>query len=494
MTSGKYDADTLQLFIRSVRDYGIFMLDTTGRIMTWNDGAERLKGYKEHEIVGQHFSKFYPQEDIVAGKPEYELEVASREGRFEDYGWRIKKDGSQFFANVVITAIRDHSGKLIGFGKVTRDLTERQLAEERLRQSEEVFRLLVSSVKDYGIFMLDPQGRVMTWNEGAQKIKGYSAQEIIGQHFSKFYPREDISAGKPERELVVAAKTGRFEDLGWRLRKDGTRFWANVVITAVKDAEGTLRGFSKVTRDLTDQKLVEEERGMRVAAQAANEAKSRFLSSMSHELRTPLNSIIGFVGVILMGLSGPLTEEQQKHLEEVDRSARHLLALINDILNLSRIEAGEAELVVQPINCTPIVEDIYGSLKIQAHAKNLEFEMYTPGPLMALGDARATKQVLLNLVANAIKFTRSGKVEIRGSRADDKVQISVIDTGIGIDKHDQLRLFQPFGQIDEETRHEGTGLGLHLSKSLAEHMAGSISVESEIGKGSTFTLYLPAAE
>lgn len=494
MKKPKYDSGTLQLFINSVQDYGIFLLDTQGNVMTWNAGAQRLKGYTADEIIGHHFSEFYPFEDIAAGKPAHELEVASKTGRFEDFGWRLRKDGTAFFANVVITAVRDDSGNLIGFGKVTRDLTERQVAEERLRQSEEIFRLLVESVKDYGIFMLDPQGKIMTWNRGAQRIKGYQADEIIGTHFSKFYPREDVAAGKPEMELVVAAREGRFEDLGWRIRKDGTRFWANVIITAVKDAEGNLRGFAKVTRDLSDQKLVEEERNMRVAAQAANEAKSRFLSSMSHELRTPLNSIIGYVGIILMGLSGPLSADQQRQLEEVDRSARHLLALINDILNLSKVEAGEANLQIEKFDCKPLLQQVHSSLKIQADAKKLDFELNLGEDLVVLADARATKQVILNVVANAIKFTKRGRIELNATRQGHSVYISVVDTGIGIDKHDQIHLFQPFGQLDSEMRHQGTGLGLYLSKALLDQMGGSIAVESRVNEGSKFTVTLPAAE
>jgi PAS domain S-box-containing protein len=246
------DLDGYRLLVESVRDYAIFLLDVDGHVLTWNPGAERLKGYTAEDIIGRHFSTFYPQEEIDAGKCEYELVRAAEVGRFEDEGWRLRKDGSRMWANVVITALRDESGTLCGYGKVTRDLTERKAAEEQLRESEERLRLLVEEVKDYAIFMLDPDGRVMSWNAGAQRLKQYRAQEIIGKHFSTFYSEEDKRAGKPEHELRVAIRDGRVEDEGWRLRKDGSRFLANVVITALRDGEGTLRGFAKVTRDVTE--------------------------------------------------------------------------------------------------------------------------------------------------------------------------------------------------------------------------------------------------
>ncbi|HVE79242.1 MAG TPA: PAS domain-containing protein, partial [Gemmatimonadaceae bacterium] len=247
--------DLYRLLVESVRDYAIFALDPTGHILTWNEGAQRFKGYAPHEIIGQHFSVFYPPEDL--DKPPRELEIAAREGRFEEEGWRVKKDGSRFWANVVITALFDEAGDVVGFAKVTRDLTERRAAQLALTASEERFRLLVQNVEDYGIFMLDPQGRVASWNEGARRISGYEAGEIIGRHFSVFYPPEGLAAGKPDHEIVAATREGRFEDEGWRVRKDGSRFWANVVVTALRNEARTLIGFAKVTRDLTARRALE---------------------------------------------------------------------------------------------------------------------------------------------------------------------------------------------------------------------------------------------
>ena len=250
--------DLLRRTIESVTDYAIFLLDPHGRIATWNAGAQRIKGYAPDEIIGKHFSVFYPQAEIDRGWPEHELREAARVGRFEDEGWRVRKDGSLFWASVIITAIKDDDGKVLAFSKITRDLTDRMADQERMRASEERFRMLVENVQDYAIFMLDPEGRVATWNAGARRIKGYLAEEIIGKHFSIFYPPEAIASRWPERELEEAKRLGRFEDEGWRLRKDGTRFWANVVITALFGANGELRGFSKITRDLTERRAQDE--------------------------------------------------------------------------------------------------------------------------------------------------------------------------------------------------------------------------------------------
>ncbi|HYV48016.1 MAG TPA: PAS domain S-box protein [Myxococcaceae bacterium] len=250
----------VQLLIDSIRDYAIFMLDTQGRVRSWGAGARNVLGYAAEEITGKHFTAFYRPEDARGGRWERELELAQVQGHFEEEGWRVRKDGSHFWASVTLTPVRDEAGALVGFAKVTRDLTERKLTQEALRQEQERFKLLVASVKDYAIFMLDPAGRVATWNAGAERIKGWRAEEIIGRHFSRFYPPADVLAGKPAMELEGAGREGRFEDEGWRLRKDGSRFWANVVITALRDPSGRLTGFGKVTRDLTERHRLEEER------------------------------------------------------------------------------------------------------------------------------------------------------------------------------------------------------------------------------------------
>jgi PAS domain S-box-containing protein len=276
--------EPFKLFVQNVEDYAIFMLDVEGRIVTWNPGARRIKGYKASEIVGQHFSRFYPEEDVRTGKPQTLLNRAIKAGHVEDEGWRVRKDGSKFWANVTITAVKDDAGKLIGFGKVTRDLTERKRAELALHRSEERARLFVEAVQDYAIFMLDPEGCISTWNTGAERIKGYKASDIIGQHFSRFYSEEDVRAGKPDWELKVALKEGRLEDEGWRLRKDGSRFWANVIITPVRDHQGTLIGFSKVTRDFTERMIAQ--RSLEDSKRRLQESERSLRDLSLHLLRT----------------------------------------------------------------------------------------------------------------------------------------------------------------------------------------------------------------
>ena len=238
------DSKLFKLMADSVLDYAIFLLDTHGNIISWNPGAQRIKQYAADEIIGKHFSTFYTPPDIERKWPQLELQRATMEGRFEDEGWRLRKDGSRFWAHVVITALRDEGGKLLAFSKITRDLTERKKHEEALRRSEERFRLLIEGVQDYAIYMLSPEGAVTSWNAGARRIKGYEASEVLGKHFSRFYSADDIAAGKPWAELAMAREHGRAEDEGWRVRKDGTRFWARVVVNAMRDSDGRLYGFA----------------------------------------------------------------------------------------------------------------------------------------------------------------------------------------------------------------------------------------------------------
>ena len=299
----RHAAEEFKILVDGVRDYAIFMLDGDGRVTTWNSGARRLKGYKRNEIIGKDFSIFYTEEARQAGHPKRRLETAVREGRCEDEGWRVRKDGSRFWANVVITPLRTPEGALTGFAKVTRDLTERRRAEENAQR----FQLLVESVKDYAIFILDPSGYVTTWNAGAERIKGYTAEEIVGKHFSIFYPPEDVAAGKCEVELEVAAREGRCEDEGWRVRKDGSRFWANIVITPLRSQAGLI-GFAKVTRDLTEHRRAEENLRALVAAERevsaeksrVQEFQERFLAILGHDLRQPLASMKLRIGILRM--------------------------------------------------------------------------------------------------------------------------------------------------------------------------------------------------
>jgi PAS domain S-box-containing protein len=516
--------DRFRLFVDSVIDYGIFMLDVDGCVTSWNPGAQRMEGYEAWEIIGQHFSVFYLADEIASGKCESALEVARRDGRFEEEGWRTRKDRSLFWVNVVITAIRNTRGDLLGYAKVTRDLTERRRAESELRSSEERLRLLIASVRDYAIFVLDPTGHVASWNPGAERLKGYQANEIIGQHFSRFYPEEDIRAGKCERELEDSARLGSFEDEGWRLRKDGSPFWANVVITPIRDAKGTLVGFAKVTRDLSERKRHEEERislaraeeAKRVAeanqeraralalelssardrAEQATRLKDEFLATVSHELRTPLNAILGWARMLA---TGSLPADKAIHaVETIVRNATAQSKIIEDLLDVSRIITGQLRLDVDDVDVNQLVSAAIEVVRPGAEAKGLTFQwLLNPDAGVIKGDAVRLQQILWNLLTNAVKFTpRGGRIHVTLHREDSHVTIEVADTGKGIAPEFLQRVFDRFTQHESTNsqRIGGLGLGLAIVKHLAELHGGSVAAHSDgENAGSKFVVKLPHA-
>ena len=366
-------------------------------------------------------------------------------------------------------------------------------------ETGDLHRLLVESVDDYAIFALDPDGYILSWNAGAQRFKGYTADEVIGKHFSIFYPRHKIEEGFPEFELREAARVGRFEDEGWRIRKDGSRFWANVVITALRDPAGRLVGFAKVTRDLTERKLAEQQKledARRVAiSEEANRAKAGFLAAMSHELRTPLNAIAGYADLLLTGVGGPVNPQHREYLERIRNSQQHLLSIINDILNFSRIEAGQLEYRTEPVSLRSVIAAVVPMIEPQALAKSIEIGWRDNPDPVAAADHAKVEQILLNLLSNAVKFTPAGgSIDVSCAGKDDRVVMTVSDSGIGIAADDLAAIFQPFVQVGRSltSPHEGTGLGLAISSDLAVAMGGRLEVESTVGKGSTFTLTLPA--
>jgi PAS domain S-box-containing protein len=502
--------ERFRLLVESVRDYAIFMLDPDGHVLTWNAGAERFKGYRAPEIVGQHFSRFYPPEALARGVPEHELKVAKDTGAFEDEGWRVRKDGSLFWANVVITAVRNADGQLLGFAKVTRDLTQTRAHEEELRRSEERFRLLVEGVSEYAIFMLDANGRIATWNVGAERIKGYTASAVIGQHFSIFYPNDVRESGWPEHELQVAAEKGSFVDSGWRLRKDGTTFWANVTITALRDASGRLLGYAKLTRDLTETKRVEAmesvnqrrdemldaERSARMTAQRATRVKDEFLATLSHELRTPLSAILGWTQVLLRGESPKGPDEQKRAIEVIDRNARAQVRLIDDLLDLSRIMTGKIRLDLHQVSCTSVAEAAVDSAKPSADAKGIRLKAILGASQDTVSaDSARLQQVVWNLLTNAIKFTpKGGQVQVLLQRVNSHLELSVSDTGIGIPASYLPHVFDRFSQKDSSTTRifGGLGLGLAICKQLVDLHGGSIRAASQgEGMGATFFVELP---
>jgi PAS domain S-box-containing protein len=367
------------------------------------------------------------------------------------------------------------------------------------RNDGRIYQLMVESVRDYAIFLLDPNGYIASWNRGAERIKGYSSDEIIGRHFSVFYGPEDIAARKPEVELEVATRDGRFEDEGFRLRKDGSRFWANVILTALRDENGELVGFAKVTRDLTERRA-NEQRALAdarrlAAAETANVAKSEFLTAMSHELRTPLNAIGGYTDLLTLGLGGAVTPQQLDYLERIRRSQQHLMGIIADLLNFSRIEAGQITYEVAPILLSKIFDSAVALVEPQALSKSISLEREPDDTVLTvMGDRSKVDQIVLNLLSNAIKFTNAGgTITLSTAFTDDTASILVTDTGRGIPLDKLEAVFEPFVQLGRSlsSAHEGTGLGLSISRDLARAMKGDLTVSSTQGVGSTFKLTLP---
>jgi PAS domain S-box-containing protein len=479
-----------KLLVQSVKDYAIFMLDTEGRVRTWNAGAEAIKGYTAAEIIGRHISQFYTPEDLAAGKPRQFLETAAREGRFENEGWRVRKDGTRFWADVVFTALRDETGTLQGYAKVTRDLTARREAEEALRQSEERFRLLVQSVKDYAIFMLDPQGRVATWNAGAMRIKGYAPEEIIGQHFSRFYPPEEAASGKCDWELETALAEGRFEEEGWRLRKDGTRFWANVVIQPVRGRDDTLRGFAKVTRDLTEKRDVEAERLRLAQAQEAIRLRDEFLSIASHELKTPLSAVQLQLQSLLQGVQA-LDSKVRSKAERAYRGGERLSELVEALLDVSRIATGRFSLSRSRLDLARTVEEVVERFREQAAQDGCEFTLHLAEPVPGEWDRLRLEQVVTNLVSNALKYAAGTPVELAVRAQGANAVLTVSDRGPGIPQSEWSRIFGRFERAASIRHYGGMGLGLYVSRQIVEAHGGTISIEAVEPHGARFIVTLP---
>ena len=378
---------------------------------------------------------------------------------------------------------------------------------KRLERTETNFRLLVGSVRDYAIFMLDPDGHIISWNEGAQRIKGYSADDIIGKHFSVFYPREAVERNHPQAELAIAKREGKYEEEGWRLRKDGSSFWANVVITALRDDDGELVGFAKVTRDLTERKILEEQReahAQQLAAANADlkralEAKSRFLATISHEVRTPMSGIIGMTELLTFQ---DLGKENNGIVQNIFTSCKRLLQMLNNVLDAARMEAGDVALKYHKFPIRAVLGDVRQLIAADADKKNLSVEGFCDSrlPELVCGDEIRLRQVLLNLAVNAVKFTHTGRVNISCTLKDGTSDLIghfvVSDTGIGIADEDLPKLFKPFSQAHDPTKgiYGGTGLGLSICKEIIGLMGGQIGVESEIGKGSTFWFDVPLPE
>jgi PAS domain S-box-containing protein len=495
------EPDRYRLLIEGITDYAIYMLDPTGLVTSWNPGAQRFKGYTAHEIIGQHFSRFYTPEDRQSGSPARALEQARTKGQFEAEGWRIRKDGSRFWAYVVIDPLRDPSGALIGFAKITRDLTERKAAEEALRKSDEQFRLLVQGVTDYAIYLLDPEGRITNWNVGAQRIKGYLPDEIIGSHFSQFYTPEDRVAGEPGKALRVAENEGRFEKEGWRVRKDGTQFWAHVVLDAIRNDKGELVGFAKITRDITERKKSQEQLDQvrEIAFQAQKmEAIGQLTGGIAHDFNNLLMAVLSSLELIRKRI--PDDPKILRLLENAVQGTQRGATLTKRLLAFARRQELKQEAVEIP-------DMVRGMTDLLGRSLGSSVEIETRFPLVSRpvwADANQLEMVLLNLVVNARDaMPDGGKIII--SMRDAKVSkgdgaalkpgpyicLAVSDNGSGMDAETLRRATEPF--FTTKGVGKGTGLGLSMVHGLAEQFGGTFTLKSLPGEGTTAELWLPVA-
>ena len=478
--------EVFRRLVESVRDYAIFMLRPDGRIASWNSGAELIKQYTAAEAVGRHFSMFYEPAAVAAGWPEEELRRSLAQGRFEDEGWRVRKDGTRFWANVVISPLFDGAGELLGYSKVTRDLTERRRHEEQLRESEERLRLIVDGVKDHAMFLLDARGLVMSWNPAAQKLLGYPPEAMIGQDAAILYPREEQAAGRPQGEMSAVEHAGAVHSEGWKVKADGTRFWAEVSISAIRDGAGRPAGFVHILRDLTEQRRIEE-------LEAEGRRVLEFIAMLSHELRNPLAPIKSAVRLLKM----PEGQKQSaRYADMIGRQVTHLTRLVDDLLDVSRITTGKIELERASVEVNSLVRLAADSMRsiLAAHEHTLDLQL-APEPVFVDGDSVRLTQVVVNLLGNAAKYTpRQGRIRLEVSRDSSVARLEVSDNGIGMSKSLLRRAFDPFvqGERTVDRAQGGLGIGLTLVKRIVDLHGGSVVASSGgAGTGTRFTVTLP---
>ena len=496
-----YDSERrFRLLVQAIKDSAIYMLDPSGVIVNWNAGAERLKGYSAAEVVGQHFSKFYTRDDRVAGLPARMLEAAARDGHYEAEGWRLRKDGGRFWAAVEINAIRDENNKLIGFAKITRDITERQVAQQTLRETARQFRSLIDGVTDYALLMLDPNGLVVNWNPGAERIKGYSADEIVGQHFSRFYTDRDRAAGLPARALQIAAQEGRYEAEGWRVRKDGSLFWANAVIGRIVDEKGAVIGFAKITRDITERRnaqlALQEAQAQRAQAQKM-EALGQLTGGVAHDF----NNLLMIVGGHLQALKKLVADDEKgrRAADAIELATKRGAALTRQLLTFSRrqtfrltltklserIEAFRTMLATSLGASVRLVTDIPGEIW-PVHIDASEFELALVNLALNARDAVTAQGGVITISAENVELTpQQTPARLQG----EFVALSVADNGCGIAPDILPLVFDPF--FTTKGPNKGSGLGLSQVYGFAHQSGGTVTITSELGRGTCVTLYLP---
>jgi len=495
------DEQRYRRLVEAVTDYAICMLDTTGVVASWNAGAQRFKGYTSQEIIGQHFSRFYTEEDRASGFPARALQMADKAGKFEAEGWRVRRDGTRFWAHVVIDPIREPDGRLIGFAKITRDLTERRKAEAELRASQEQFRLLVQGVTDYAIYMLSPDGIVTNWNAGAARIKGYDAAEIIGQHFSRFYTPEDRLAGMPAKTLAAALAEGRFEKEGWRLRKDGSRFWAHVVIDPIRMPDGTLNGFAKITRDVTERKDAQEklEKAREALFQSQKmDAVGQLTGGVAHDFNNLLMAVLGSLELLRKRV--PDDPQILRLLDNATLGAKRGATLTQRMLAFARRQ----ELDARPLDLARLTHGMSELLE-RSLGSQAQLEVDIPAGLpMVRADENQLELALLNLSVNARDAMPDGGVIRIGAGAEQVksgdatglapglyLRLTVRDTGEGMDEETLARATEPF--FTTKGVGKGTGLGLSMVHGMTAQMGGRLVLKSKVGEGTVAEIWLPAA-
>ncbi|MGC1466004.1 MAG: PAS domain S-box protein [Pseudolabrys sp.] len=495
------DEARYRLLIDAITDYAIYMVDPEGIVASWNAGAQRVKGYEAAEIIGQNFSRFYTEEDRLTGRPQRALATAAKEGRFESEGWRVRKNGSRFWAHVIVDRIRDPSGAVIGFAKITRDLSERMNSENILSKSEQRFRLLVQGVTDYAIFMLDPRGYITNWNTGAQKIKGYLPEEIVGEHFSRFYTEGDRQRGEPQRNLEIAGRVGRYEQEGVRVRKDGSQFWASVVIDAIHDENGDLVGFAKITRDITERKEAQRQLDQTREALAQSqkmEAIGRLTGGIAHDFNNLLMAILGSLELLRKRL--PDDAKIAPLLNNAIQGAERGASLTHRMLAFARRQ----ELNLQTVDLRNLVSGMNVLLQQSVGPSVLIETRFAMAPPLARTDASQLEAALLNLAVNARDaMPQGGRITIAAREEDigqnpgmmlkpgRYVCLSVTDNGEGMDEDTARRASEPF--FTTKGVGKGTGLGLSMVQGLAEQSGGRLVLKSKKGEGTTVELWLPVA-